>query len=136
MKLYHLSHNGLAMGLAALGALASCSPLGPPKPPVSTQNPPIYPGAQQETVQRSTIPAMRGQLPGQLITFSTLDTPEEVLTFYEDTLTNDDWTVSSSSSGLKFYWMYDCPVYYLDVTAKSEGSGTSVLLRLSEELCL
>jgi hypothetical protein len=120
--------------LLVMWVLSSCSApwdaLG--QDPDSTKSPPIYPKAYQ--IDRTTLENGES-IPVHVVTFYTQDTPDEVLTFYKDTLAKDGWSLDSSLStanDLRFTWERGTSFYHLDVIVEVEtGKGTRVVVRLA-----
>lgn len=126
----------LAPYATLLCVLAACSHSGPyVPPPPSFQNPPTYPNAQQ---LQATPTLLDEYMPGTLVTFSTNDSPDSVLTFYETLLLSEGWTFSDSEPGIsmRFKITKGCPLYYFEVvTPPDEDAVTSVELRTGKLLC-
>src|SRR5437588_12794723 len=80
----------------------ACVPFAQNLPP-TTQNPPLYPNAQQTTTTKAAL----GTGPSYLITFQTADKPEAVFAYYKNILNKDGWEFVSALSGpdkISFAW--------------------------------
>ena len=130
-----------AVGFVAIVALVVCAfftynprHLGNwfrPAPPASTQNPPIYPGAQEVEIE-----ALETSWERLRISYNTNAKPQDVIEFYGQTLQKDGWRTDNSLVKPHFYWIEGCPVFGLDLELTEANPGeTSVKLRLTRELC-
>jgi hypothetical protein len=80
--------------------------------PDSLRNPPTPPGAQQIELGKSRFKPYEG-FEGKLVQFQTLDSPNEIYTFYQQSLTHDGWqedaaqhvTTGSNRVDAKFDWV-------------------------------
>jgi hypothetical protein len=116
-----------------LTTIAACSTSRTVQPPPSTQNPPLYPGAQQVVVQ--DLPG--GSMPQRQIRFVTTDNPEHVLQFYKDSLVIDGWFFRddiSSPEASYFGWLGGSanePAYTMAIFVElTEGAQTNVEVHL------
>src|SRR5687768_164312 len=125
-KLRRLNAQCLGFYLAALVLLGACStrhsgPCDSTKQAPDTDNPPLYPGAQQVEKglsHRSTnIPTT---------TFLTDAPSEEVMQFYKDTLSNDGWLQRDAQiepNELYFNWENCCSYTWLLVNVTTTNTG-------------
>jgi hypothetical protein len=106
-------------------------------PPATTQNPLVYPGAQQVTVQK----IYGGFANAQHITYQTRASPEAIGKFYQTELTKDGWEYLadySSPTYLDYQWVpgsqSNVSTFGLQITMTDTTSITLVELKLSETL--
>src|SRR5436190_24379416 len=115
--------------------LVGCSlPISKP-PPASVQSPLIYPGVKQVTRQESKNP---DGSPIKEASFSTSADPEDVRTFYTNTLLSDGWLPrrGAPADGLSFYWIEGCPVHGMEILVKSDPNNeTEVEVTLTATTC-
>lgn len=72
-----------------------------------------------------------------ITTFETVDTPEEVYTFYRDEFKfRFKWRPESTESGLSYSHSMGCPVGSYRITAEQVGDHTEVAIRLSTHVCI
>lgn len=117
-----------------MAILTACTRHGSERPPPSTQQPPVYPGAINVTTQK------QGTSPNSetLISYETDAEANSVLDFYKDTLLEDQWLLHEGKmpGQLEMTWAVGCPFYSLDIKTGSTDSGkTLVNLTLVEQAC-
>jgi hypothetical protein len=104
-----------------------------PSPPASTQNPLLYPQAEQINTTADNNDMQRQ------VFYRVTAQPADVLDFYERTLLNDGWQkdedLSRRDERAYFFWVTGCPVYSLDVRTISMSDHTAVTLKLHKSLC-
>src|SRR5436190_23836522 len=127
----------LIFGMLLFATIPGCgsmgsSPSGPPDPAKL----PIYPGAQQ--VNRSKVPGSNDSNTYWLVTFTTSDKPDHVLSYYTNVMTANDWHLDEHSpTYVSFSWTdrQSQPwIAWLTVTTSPSPRGqTSVELRMENE---
>jgi hypothetical protein len=133
------SERNRVLAIISLGVIFFCSMgvlliLMPSTPPVSDgpplyPEPPIYVGATEVEIKKGdAIERQPSFARERLITFKTVDTPQAVLTYYEDTMKKAGWSlfVKIDPNMLDFYWTDGTlagGIYKTNVRTKPASNG-------------
>jgi len=116
-------------------SLISCSSLG--KKHNEIEFLPRYPDAESENIGAlSVIPGYNGTVKEGVYTFETKDNMEDVIVYYEKTLSSQDWRIyKKTATEINLIYPNNCPFYSARITFQSRSDITNVAAYLTREPC-